>query len=165
MSLNEVSKLAHALVESDAVVERINSELKAAKERVRFLKEESIPGVMQELGIEKMKLDNGKTISIAEDVYASIPAAMKHAAHQWLVDHDFGGLIKTDVSVQFGKGERDDAVDLAKDLLGKGFQADVKEGVHAQTLKAFLREQLKAGTDVPLDLFGARPVWTTKIKN
>jgi hypothetical protein len=43
----------------------------------------------------------------------------------------------------------------------------LERGVHPQTLKAFLREQLsktrEEGDDIPLDLFGARPVWVSKI--
>jgi len=36
--------------------------------------------------------------------------------------------------------------------------------VHAQTLKAWFKEQMAAGKTPPMDLFGARPVWTTQIK-
>ena len=46
-----------------------------------------------------------------------------------------------------------------------GFDPALDQGVHAQTLKAFLKEQLSKGANIPLELFGARPVWTAKITN
>jgi hypothetical protein len=39
-----------------------------------------------------------------------------------------------------------------------------KEGVHAQTLKAFIKEQMAKGVDVPLELFGAYPYSKAVIK-
>ena len=45
-----------------------------------------------------------------------------------------------------------------------GLQPEVKQDVHAQTLKAWLREQLEQGAEVDLELFGARPVWVAKVK-
>ena len=64
----------------------------------------------------------------------------------------------------FGKGESEQALQLCAELQAKGVAAQFEQTVAPQTLKAFLREQLAAGTDLPLELFGARPVWTTKLK-
>ena len=165
ISLDQMAALARALVDADASVEQAEVNLKDAKERARILREETIPSAMQEMGLEELKLDTGQKLSVKQDVYASIPSAQKDAAFQWLEDNGFGGLIKVEVAADFRKGEADQAAELFKELQQRGLQVGLDQSVHAQTLKAFLREQLAAGTNVPLDLFGARPVWTAKLSN
>lgn len=165
ISLDDMASLARALVDADAAVEDADQALKDAKERARVLREETIPSAMQELGLEELKLATGQKLSIKQEVYASIPAANKNAAFRWLNDNGFGGLIKIEVEASFGKGEQDAAVALYQELNIRGLTASFNQGVHAQTLKAFLKEQLAQGTNVPLDLFGARPVWTAKLSN
>lgn len=165
ISLDQMAALARALVDADGSVEQAELNLKEAKERARILREETIPSAMQELGLEELKLDTGQKLSVKQDVYASIPSAQKDAAFQWLEDNGFGGLIKVEVAADFRKGEAENAMALFKELQERGLQVGFDQSVHAQTLKAFLREQLAAGTNVPLDIFGARPVWTAKISN
>lgn len=166
MELDELALMAQALIAADEAVEKADTELKAKKEKARILREETLPGAMQELGVTEFKLDSGQRISVRQEVYAQIPAASKGAAFQWLRDHGFDGLIKTGVTTEFGRGESEEAAKLLERLHTEGFiNASLKEDVHPQTLKAFLKEQINAGGDdpVPLDLFGARPVFTAKI--
>jgi hypothetical protein len=165
ISLDQMASLARALVDADASVDKAEVNLKDTKERARALREETIPSAMQELGLEELKLDTGEKLSVKQDVYASIPVAQKEQAFQWLEDNGFGGLIKVEVAADFRKGEVEFAIALFKELQERGLQVGFDQSVHAQTLKAFLREQLAAGANVPLDLFGARPVWTAKITN
>lgn len=165
ISLDDMADLARALVDADAAVASADERLKELKEKARALREETIPSAMQELGLEEVKLNTGQKISIKQDVYASIPAAEKAAAFQWLNDNGFGGLIKIEVIADYGRGEQEQALALMQELRERGIEAEFDQGVHAQTLKAFLREQIAKGAAIPLDLFGARPVWTTKITN
>lgn len=164
ITLTEMSSMVSALLEADAEVERAEERLKMAKEVARIIREETIPSAMQELGLQNIVLDTGESVKVMQDVYASIPESGKHLAYNWLDSNGFGGLIKTDVIIPFGKGDKEIASSLIETLRGQGYTANYKENVHAQTLKAFLKEQLAAGTDIPLELFGARPVWTAKIK-
>lgn len=165
ISLDDMAQLARALVDADAEIDRADQVLKDAKEAARVLREETIPSAMQEMGLEEVKLNTGQKISIKQEVYASIPAANKNQAYDWLNEHGFGGLIKVEVATQFAKGEQESAVTLLKTLQNMGLQPTLDQNVHAQTLKAFLKEQLAQGTNIPLDLFGARPVWTAKISS
>lgn len=165
ISLDSMAALARALVDADGSVEQAELNLKEAKERARILREETIPSAMQELGLEEIKLDTGQKLSVKQDVYAAIPAAQKEQAFNWLEQNGFGGLIKVEVTADYRKGEADAAMELFQELQQRGLQVEFGQSVHAQTLKAFLREQLANGTNVPLDLFGARPVWTAKISN
>lgn len=164
ISLTEMTDLARALLNADLAVEEADKALKDAKERARVIREETIPNAMQELGITSMVLETGQTLKVAQEVYASIPAAQKSAAFKWLNDNGFGGLIKVSVEADFGKGEAEEAKELLQELTGRGLTTSFSEDVHAQTLKAFLKEQIAKGNEeLPLDLFGARPVWTAKV--
>jgi hypothetical protein len=73
-------------------------------------------------------------------------------------------MIKTEVSVEFGKTEHNRAKDLAVKLAQDGYFVDEKEGIHAQTLLAFVREKLRNGEEVPLETLGLYAGRTAKVK-
>jgi len=162
--LADISAMAAMMLELEREVEDDEKAISEKKERVRTLKEESIPMAMNELEMLSFKLTSGETLTVSQEVYASIPAASKEAVYAWLAEHGFDGIIKTSVEALFDKGEAEQANKILELLAENGVNASLSKGIHAQTLKAFLKEQLEAGTDIPLDLFGARPTWTTKIK-
>lgn len=165
ITLTGMTALVRALVDANDDVDKAEQALKEAKERARIIREETIPCAMQEIGLQSMVLDTGQKLKIAQEVYASIPAENKPLAYKWLNDNNFGGLIKIRVVTDFGKGEQAQALDLYNELVGRGLQSVAGEDVHAQTLKAFLKSELAKGTSIPLELFGARPVWTAKISD
>jgi len=164
MTLNEIVKAISLLDERQAVVERIEEELKGARERARLLREETIPSMMQEIGISKLTLEDGREVSVKQDVYARIPAEKYDKAILWLLNNGHGSICRAEVSLSFPKGEADEAIKLHGELHERNYNSVYKESVHPQTLKAFLKEQIANGADVPLDLFGAYPVWKTRIK-
>src|SRR5262245_3719105 len=159
-----MSALARALVEAERTVERFKSNLANAEEQARKLREETIPAAMHELGVKELKLITGETLGIKQEVYASIANDNKELVFNRLDANGFGGLIKTAVVTEFGRGDKQDAIKLFVRLHDDGLDVGMEQSVHPSTLKAFLREQLAAGRDIPLDLFGARPVWTTTLK-
>jgi hypothetical protein len=163
ITLNDMSALARALVDADRKVITADIALTKAKDHARRLREETIPAAMQELGLTQLTLTTGEKLTIKPEVYASIPEANQVAALKWLEDHGFGGLIKVTVAAQYGRGEAAVAQELAAELAERGIVVDFDQTVHPQTLKAFLREQLAEGKDIPLELFGCRPVWTTRL--
>jgi tagatose-1,6-bisphosphate aldolase len=164
ITLNDVSALVTALADAEDEVAQAEQLLKDKKEAARFLKEESIPSAMQSLGLKQVVLETGEKVTIAQEVYASIPAENKAEAYAWLEDNGFGGLLKLSLAIEYGKGEKQEAIALFKELTERGIVPDLSEGVHAQTMKAFLKEQIAAGNEaLPLDLFGARPVFVAKI--
>lgn len=164
ISMNEMAALARALVDAEAGTAEAERALKDAKEHERLLREETLPSAMQELGVEKIALETGQVISLKQEVYASIPAAQKTAVFKWLDDRGFGGLIKTEVAVPFDKEHREAAVELYEKLVKAGLAPDLTMNIHAQTLKAFIKEQLATGKEFPLDLFGARAIFEATVK-
>lgn len=165
--LGEVAALARRLVAADARVAEAEEALRTAEAHARRLREEALPEAMAELGLAELQLDDGTKISVALEVYCGIPAAERERAFQWLEDNDFGGLIKTEVKVPFGRNDDERAAlrKLVQILESERFEYQAKQDVHAQTLKAWLKEQLREGRqDLPLQLFGARPVTLAKVK-
>ena len=77
-------------------------------------------------------------------------------ALRWLTVHGQGGLIKGEVSVTFGRGDRrvEALVALFKQKRFAGLEYDRRETVHASTLSAWVRQQVDAGKTVPTDLLG-----------
>jgi hypothetical protein len=113
-----------------------------------------IPSIMEELGMEEYKLSDGSSVSIKKVIHASISDENKPDAFKWLEDHDFDGIIKTKVLSSFGKGEIEDAKEALETLQEAGFEATMDRSVHAQTLKAFVKERLEAGDSIPIATFG-----------
>lgn len=176
--LEELTAAAKKLVDAEKATTDAENALKVAKEKERVLREETLPGMMQEIGVEKMTLLDGNEITVKQEVYASVPEGRKAVAWNWLEKNNFGGLIKTSVSVDFGKGELEEAEKLIDELATIGVtNAVLSRDVHPQTLKAFLKERLAepktefteeeaaAGmTPLSLEMFGARAVQTAKVK-
>lgn len=163
ITLDAMTGLARALLDADEAVGLAEADLKTKVETARVLREETIPGAMQELGLTQIKLSTGQTVDLKSVVYASIPAANKEEAFAWLAEHGFDGLIKTDVSITWGREALKNAVAFFKRIRKKQPQAELIQAIHPQTLKAFVGEQLAKGAELPMDTFGARAVFEARI--
>ena len=164
MELKQMSELVHALVKAEARASTIETQLKVANKKAQYLREESIPTAMQELGLTRLDLEDGQIITIKQTVYARIPVDNKLEAFSWLEDHELGGAIKSTIKLEFGKGELEKADDLMHDLESEGYSPTFDRNVHGSTLKAVLKEEIAKGTVVPLDLFEARAVFVANVK-
>ena len=103
-----------------------------------------------ENSLSKLK-EKAKVLSQVE--IPSIPQESQQEAFKWLREHDLGDIIKNDITVTFGRGEDNKAMQYANLAKGQGFEPIQKIGVHPQTLKAVVRERLESGRDMPTGLF------------
>jgi hypothetical protein len=164
-ALGKLSALANKQLEIERWIEAQQERLKLATDALRRVREVELPEALDEAGVSKFTLSDGSTVSVSPYYSASIPADRKAEAFQWLDRNGFGDLIKTEVVTRFGRGEIDQARELSRNLKDQGYEAENKDSVHAQTLKAFIREQIESGgVAVPLDLFGAYVGRQTVIK-
>ena len=153
----EVTTLAELML---AHTEKMNALLKQAdaeKAEAERIARDDLPELMLEAELQEFTLTNGLVVSVGEHVHANITEANRKKAHAWLVEHGFGGLIKSEVTVSFAASEEgtNRAAELTDKLTAEyGNSVGVKDAVHAGTLKAFIREQLEAGNDIPRELFG-----------
>ena len=123
------------------------------KEQARILSQVEIPAMMQEMHITKLKLKDGESVEVKPFYSASITPENQEKAFEWLRNNGLGDIIKNDITVTFGRGEDNKAAQYAVLARGQGFEPVQKVGVHAQTLKAVVRERIESGQDMPSDLF------------
>ena len=158
-----VTALAGLLVNTAARIAAIEAELAAAQANYLRVEREDLPELMREVGLTKLTLTDGTEVTLTEEVTAAITEERRQAAHAWLREHNFGGLIKTLLTVPFGRGEEDEARRMAE-RIAEEHECSLDEKVHPQTLKAFVREQVEDGKPLPFDLFGVHPFSRAKIK-
>lgn len=162
--LARLSEAAEQQLEIEQRVEDLEGKLKEAKQDLTQIKTQLIPDLMDEVGIQSFTLSSGDSIEVVPFYSASIPGDRKVEAFDWLRTHEYEDIIKVDVKVPFQKAEYSKAVELAQELNDKGFDAIPNMGVHAMTLKGWVRMMAEEGEEFPLDLFGAFIGRNTKIK-
>jgi hypothetical protein len=146
---DKVLKLKNLEDEISNAEESINK----LKEQARILSQIEIPIMMQEMHITKLKLKDGESVEVKPFYSASISPENQEKAFEWLRNNGLGDIIKNDITVTFGRGEDNKAAQYAVLARGQGFEPVQKVGVHAQTLKAVVRERIESGQDMPSDLF------------
>jgi 16S rRNA C1402 N4-methylase RsmH len=162
--LQTISVLAEAQLELEEGIEEKQNELKVLKEKHRRISEEQLPDALMEVGVSEFKLKDGTKISTATYYSARITPDTKEDAFSWLRGNNFADLIKNTVSVSFGRDEDEIAQILLNELNGQGLNTTQKEWVEPMTLKAFVREQVEKGADLPHNTFNIFIGQRTKIK-
>lgn len=157
-SLQRAVTLGNLMVQMQDNVAALQLQLEAAKADLLKVETEDLPELLKELRMSAFTLEDGSKIEVKPDIQCGITEARRTAAHAWLVEHDFGGLIKTEVVKAFDRDARDEAVALAAEIQGV-----CEEKVHPATLKAFIKEQLEAGVSLPTELFGIFPFNRAKL--
>jgi len=141
------------------------AEVKQMKEELRRMEYVDIPSAMGEVGLAEIKTSDGLTVSCTPFVDGGIIKSEEARALTWLEENDYGDIIKTALSLALGKGENELAAKAAKAIEDAiGAKAEVKESVHAQTMKAFLRQCEVDGVVLPEDLFRVYRGNVAKIK-
>lgn len=162
--IGRCTTLAKLLIDQERAVEQAEQALLEAKEAARRTREEDLPNLMREGELLEFKLEDGSTVTVDDDLTCTITEANRGAAFGWLAEHELDGVIKTSIILSFGKDERDAALKVAQSLRDAGHEPELKEGVHPQTLKSLMKEQLAAGVAVPFEPFSLRPFSKAKVK-
>lgn len=151
-ALNAALEEAVAL---EQAVAQMEDDLKVAKKALNGLKGGRIPDLMDELQMDEVSF-RGWKVKIDDFVSGSLPKEgdRHEQAVRWLEEHGAGGLIKTDLTLAFGKSQHNEALDLAGRLEAEGLAPSVKSGVHTQTLHAFARERIRNGDPLDIEVLG-----------
>jgi len=152
--LSVVSDLANKQLKLSAELFELETSVKAKKEELRLTSEQELPDAMQAAGLNEIVLSSGEKISIAEFYSAHISKANQEVAYQWLTSNGHEGLIKNEVFLKFGRNESEVVNETVSNLKARGLSPEVRQSVHPSTLKAFVREQLTSGNDIPSEPFG-----------
>ena len=152
--LKTVSSLAQEVSNWEGKVAELEEQLRTAKAKLLELTDRDLPDMMAEVSITNFTLADGSKLEVKQTYGARIPVAHRDAAFAWLKEKGHDDIIKNLVSVPFGRGEDSLATDFINLAQKNGYAPDQKKEVHPQTLKAFVKEQLEKGQEVPMDLFG-----------
>jgi hypothetical protein len=159
----DIAELCNKLLDIQKEVTTLEDKLKKKKEEELKLSESDIPNLMQKAGVAQIKLTDGSSVEIKPYYGARIPASRTEEAFNWLRENNYADLIKNNVTLTFGRNEDNSAKSLVDELRNKGHNVKQAEKVEPMTLKAFVREQIEKGKDVPSDLFGVYVATRTKI--
>lgn len=162
--LADLQRLCATLIAKNKELDALNEKIKELSAEINTLSQDLIPSTMEELNLEKIVLNTGETISTKMDVNVSINKEQAQNAYHWLDMHGLGNIIKTDVKAAFHREERGQALKLLDEMISNGYDAYLDEKIHPQTLKAFVKEQLQAGTELPPDYFNINPYYKTVVK-
>lgn len=176
-NLDTLRELAQSAIETRVMIDELEQQAKELKDYERNILEKLIPRGMEELGITRFDLKDGNFITVKEDVTCGqLDETKPHFefAKQWLIDHDAADLLKTEVKMEFGKGQHNEAMSVVADLRDQGYDAIARETIHSQTYKSHgntllkeYHEGLKHGEDVevpPFEALGMYVVKAAKIK-
>lgn len=153
ISLEEIIEMGAKLHIIEQDISFLEERSKLKKEEYRELAEKTLPEAMQQAGLNSFELKNGYSIGLQDIISASINDENREAAHGWLREQGFGDIIKNEVIVSFGKEEDEKASYLCEELQKRALQVLQQEKVHPSTLKAFVKERIKNGEELPADTF------------
>lgn len=165
-SMQRLVSMAKEVIETERLVESLEENLSDLKKRLNKMKTVELPDQMAECGLSDFTTDTGFRITIDDFVAGSLPKdeMKREAALRWLEENGASSLIKTEVSLQFGKSEHNRALSLVSELADKGYDVSSKMGIHPQTLIAHIKDRLRNGDEVPLETLGLFAGRTAKIK-
>jgi len=163
--LTTVSELAQRQKDLEAQVAEQQDYLKSLEKQLRQVQEFDLPQAMEDAGLSEFKTKDGYRISIERKYAASIPAARREEAHQWLRENGYESVIKRNLTVQFGMGEDNVAGDIVGEMRQRlpDHKVTDEAGVHPQTLKKLVKECVEAGEDIPFEPFGVYVIDRAKV--
>ena len=167
--LGAISDMAEKMYDLENEINKLEESLKEKKQDLRMLAEQDLPDLMQELNIKNFTLSNGAKVEVQDVVTGSVPSQgaidrakddakaelelLQQQCFQWLRDNGHGANIKSNVEVQFGRNEDDACNAFTKELREKKLYYKRAVGVHPGSVNAILKERLKDGKDIPVELF------------
>ena len=160
---SDIAKSCNKLLETQKEIDKLEDKLKTFKTTETTLSEQTIPNLMQQAGVSLIKLKDGSSVEIKPFYAARIPSSKIEEAFEWLRTNGHGDLIKNNVMLTFGRKQDNEAKSLVAELREKGHNVKQAEKVEPMTLKAFVKEQIQGGKNVPADLFGVYVASKTKI--
>ena len=166
VDVNELSEAIEQFKSVGAQILATEIKLKELKSQEKYISEITIPEIMEKQNLKTVKLKDGSELSVGKKFFASFKADKKEEGIQWLRDNGLGDIVDNNITVTFGQGEDNKAVEYASLARERGYEPTQQEKVHHARLSAVMREWKEKGNEVPADLFnvleGNRTSVTTK---
>lgn len=148
----------------------LTTKLESVQQELRRYRENLVPELMSELGVEVIRTRGGIHVEMKEELRAAMPkdSPRQARAFAWLKETGNDGMIKREITVQYGRDSTEWAEQFLLQLeeLKVGEHATIQQEwtVNHQTLLAFLRGELREGRNVPMEVFSAFVQKYAKIK-
>ena len=165
VTVNAITDKCNQLKSLREQIEQEEEKISLLKAKARDFEERIIPEMMQEAGVEKLSLKDGTQVEIKPFYAAKIPESRVEEAFSWLRSNGHEDLIKNTITTQFDKGQDNQVSELINVCEKFGFNYNQKQKVEPMTLKAFVRDQVENGKELPFDMFGVYIANKTKITN
>ena len=155
VEVTDIAQQCIKLKEKEDEITELEDKLKAKKAEADDISSRVIPELLAEQGLSEIKLADGSKVSVKKEFRATLPKddLRRESAYQWLRDQGLGDIIKNNVTVSFGRGEDNKANQLMDLAVANGFTPQQKSDVAWNTLTALYEERVKAGLDMPSDVF------------
>jgi hypothetical protein len=162
--LGELGKAVTQMLDLRMKVAEAENALAEVKRQYHALAIGTVPDIMAELGLKEVQTQHGVKIVVAREVQCKFIPEVKDRGLEWLEEHNYGALIKHEVSVEFGKDSEAAVARAVAALNDAGFEPDVSRDVHAMTLKAWGKRQVEDGATIPSELFSVNTFSIAKVR-
>lgn len=151
--LSQLAEYAELQLSLEGQIEAAEARLKELKDSHYKVSEQMIPEKMTACGMSEFKLTNGRKITVKKFYSASITDENRKAAFDWLNENDFMDIVKHNIAIPLARGEDEKCTAITESLTQMGVAYIDEQKIHPQTLKAFVKEQVESGSDLPLETF------------
>lgn len=164
--LERIAAAGHRVMDLEAAITTLELAIAEKKHEVQELRTKVIPDLLRSIRMNSFTLDDGTVVELKDELYPDIPAAKREAAYEWLRQNGHGDIIKHEIKITFGMGEDLEALAIRKTLTehNSPLNFSEKETILPQSLRAWVREQERRGTDLPSDLFSVHRVTNAHLK-
>jgi len=150
---------AHDLAE---VIGKHTEALSEATSRYNHIKTKELPEALASAGTSDWtSLDNRVHVELKDFVSGNLPKAddaegekKRKKAIDWVVKNGGEALIKTVITVSFEKKEHSKARALFSALKKQKYAVKMESGIHPQTFLAWIRERLRNGAKLDMEVLG-----------
>ncbi len=162
LDLDRVRKLVAELLQLKDAIAKTTGALEELKKKATMIETATLPNLLDEVGVERLTIDD-HSVRVETEYYPYVLKENESKFYDWLREQRLDSIIKAEVKVQFDRGEDAEANELVATLLAKHYAVAMKQSIHPQTLKAFVRERLEKNAPLPLSL-NPNPTRIVKIK-
>lgn len=147
-----VEQLIAEQVRLEDLLERLEEKRKETQALYDNIRDRQLPDALLEANIVKFETKDGLKVKVEKMYLANVNKENAPKFYDWLDEHGHSGIIESNVTLAFGKGGRHEAKSAAEQLESEGFKPQLNEAIHWATLRAFAREQIEEGNDLPPEL-------------
>lgn len=164
----ELHKLADELAAADKAVIEAEENLRKSRWLSAELRERRIPALMERMGLTKCS-HGDLEVEIESKVHGGLPSMDKDPekriqALEWFARNGEGKILRNQFEIPLPVGDQEAAEHLKEMLSSEGLEFDQKTTIHPQTLLKWVRDRLRDGKEVPMELLNIHEQKLAKIK-